>query len=101
MITFCVIISANSSIKLNDAHLGDILNRLWDARSRWFHIGLQLSVTIGDLEAIKKDHQESGECLREMLLVWLRKTDPSPTWKALVDALNAPSVGVLVLLTGM
>ena len=73
---------------------------MWDARSQWFHIGLQLSVGVGNLQAIKKDHQESGERLTEMLLVWLR-TDPSPTWKALVDALNAPSVGVLVQLTGM
>ena len=100
--TICICIAANPSLKPGQEDLGKVLDHIWGARSRWFNLGMQLSVSIGDLEAINSDHQEkSGECLRAMLLKWLRKTDPSPTWKALVDALNAPSVGVLVQLTGM
>ena len=28
-----------------------------------------------------------------MLKVWLRRSDPPPTWSALIDALQSPTVG--------
>ena len=89
---------AESTSKLNDNDLRTIQKYMWDARSKWFNIGIQLSVTIGDLEAIKKENRDCGECLTQVLLTWLRKGSPTPTWQSLITTMKAPAVGVRVTL---
>ena len=47
---------------------------------------------MGTLDAVKINHREDcDECYTEVLKRWLRN-DLSPTWRALADALRAPSV---------
>ena len=89
---------ARSTSKLNDSDLRSIQKYMWDARSKWFNIGIQLSVTIGDLEAIKKENPDCGGCLTRVLLTWLRKGSPTPTWQSLITAMKVPAVGVGVTL---
>ena len=87
----------NSTEQLSIGNLRDVLNHVYDARSKWREIGVQLRINAGTLEAIKKDHQgDCYECLEKLLRVWLRGNDPSPSWKALADALKAPPVQVKV-----
>jgi hypothetical protein len=58
--------------------------------SNWENIGVLLEIDDGLLSKIKADnHGESGNCLREMLRVWLKKVDPPPSWSLLVDALKS------------
>lgn len=54
----------------------------------WEYIGLSLEIEQGDLSAIKRDHQESKTCFREVLRLWLKQVDPPPTWSAMVEALE-------------
>ena len=55
--------------------LKDIYSIFWDARSKWYHIGLGLNLKEGDLKAIDKTHKGNVEdCFTEMLSVWLRTT---------------------------
>ena len=37
------------------------------------------------------------ECLLEMLTVWLKCTNPPPTWNILTEALESPPVGERLL----
>ena len=89
-------IIAECTNKLSDSDLKDVQNYVWDARSKWFNIGCQLSIKIGDLEAIKKDNHDCGECFTQVLLTWLRKRNPAPTWQSLISALKVPAVGVQI-----
>ena len=80
--------------QLNDKDLSLVLNKTWDARSRWYHIGLALGIPTGTLDAVKKRcRDDPDECYTEMLKVWLRGVDPLPTWSALSKVLKSPSVG--------
>jgi hypothetical protein len=68
---------------------------IWDARSKWFSLGIELSITVTALEAIKQKNKENADdCLTEMLLEWLRQANPKPTWACMVAALREPTVGL-------
>ena len=78
-------------------NLGDVLNHVWPARSRYYIIGMNLGLDHGTLKAIMHDGKDqSGFCLLTMLEHWLTDEDinPPPSWKALADALKVPNVGV-------
>ena len=72
--------------------VGTVLNRLWEARVKWYNMGLQLSLTEGDLEAIKSDNSDIDSCFRCMISKWLRQVDPEPTWTKIIEVLMTPSV---------
>ena len=78
--------------------LGDlrvVRKAIWDARSKWFSLGIELSITVTSLEAIKQKNKENADdCLTEMLLEWLRQASPKPTWACIVAALREPTVGL-------
>ena len=73
--------------------LNSVLNKVWDARSKWNNIGLALEVSQGDLEAIKASNNNDADvCFREILTRWLQRCS-RPTWRVLADALRSPTVG--------
>ena len=75
--------------------LGTVLNTTWDARSQWLAVGLGLGISMHTLNAIKIDHHGvSGDCYSNVLVEWLRRGDPSPTWRALAEALKSHLVGM-------
>ena len=63
--------------------LPDALLVLLSLASEWHNIGTLLRIPEGDLDAIDKDHQKVGDCLREMIKKWLSLIDPLPTWASL------------------
>ena len=72
--------------------LKDAVNALHSASSKWHQIGVQLDVDTNVLRSIKQESQ--GDYLTELLDFWMRNaTDPPPSWRALIDALRAPTVG--------
>ena len=68
-----------------------LLRLLHDVRAKWYDIGIQLSISIGTLDAIKAEHSECGKCLCEMLKYWLNTQQP--TFDALIEALSSEPVG--------
>ena len=57
-------------------------------------IGIELDLSMSDLAAIEAAHRSDiGRCFVEMLTLWLKQVDPSPTWSALVAALQDPIIG--------
>ena len=59
---------------------------------KWFSIGLRLGVAEYQLMLIKIDRHGVEERMRTMLDHWLNNA-AVPSWKVLVDALKAPTVG--------
>ena len=60
---------------------------------KWFSIGLELDVAEYRLKIIETDRQGVEERMRTMLDHWLNNAYTVPSWKVLVDALKAPTVG--------
>ena len=90
VILTCLFITDNLTID----DLSEVLNEIWDARSKWKLIGLQLHFKMTDLEPIEMTRKGAvDECFIEMLTLWLRRADPPPTWSALVAALKRRMVG--------
>ena len=87
---------AKCTRKLCEDDLRTVLNYVWDARSRWYLLGVQLAVKVGDLEAIKSNSRDCDHCLPEVLLTWLRRVNPIPSWCSLIEALKKHPVGVQV-----
>ena len=82
---------SRQSLAVTVPTLPDLLKELFGTvASNWENIGILLGIDDGLLSKIKADnHGESGNCLREMLRVWLKKVDPPPSWNLLVDTLKS------------
>ena len=48
---------------------------------------------MGILECVREQYSDPSTALREMLLHWLKKVDPPPTWAGLACALESRTVG--------
>ena len=68
------------------------INTLHSVCPKWCNIGVQLEVPTFQLKNIERKSSDSMDQLRDTLDYWLIN-NPSPSWKHLVDALKAPSVG--------
>ena len=71
-----------------------ILKTIWEARVKWYYIGLELGVSAGTLDTLKKHNsQDPDDCLTAMLKYWLNNGKPKPSWAAVANALKSPVVG--------
>ena len=73
--------------------LSCVLDELLDVSHKWFNLGLKLQLSVGILERVRDQYPDPSTALREMLLHWLKKVDPSPTWEGLACALENRTVG--------
>ena len=57
---------------------------------KWKFIGMCLNIPMGTLRIIEeKYHNDPQQCLMEMLgTVWLERTNPPPTWEAIIEAIK-------------
>lgn len=78
--------------------LGDLLEAIYSASSKWYNLGLRLGLQASVLDAITARCMQDPEvCLREMLKEWLKLGDPTPTWRELLKALKSRAVGEAAL----
>lgn len=71
--------------------LPSVYDAVYDARVKWYEIGMVLKVDIATLDTISNDAKGTDNCLRKMLQEWLQ-TGKDKTWKALADALRNRTV---------
>ncbi|XP_064390037.1 uncharacterized protein LOC135337940 isoform X3 [Halichondria panicea] len=76
-----------------DSHLQVVRHAVWEVRSDWFDLGVELDISHGTLMEIKADHKEVNQCFTAMLQCWLSQTSPPPTWATLIEALNSTVIG--------
>jgi hypothetical protein len=69
--------------------LKDLLKELYTKASEWFNIGVLLGIDAGKLSAIETAQNHTPQnCLREMLMIWLKGVSPPPAWAAIADAVE-------------
>ena len=73
--------------------LSRVQEAVWDARAKWYNIGLKLDIDPGTLDTIKGNSDNIDDRFRAMLTTWLKMINPRPTWGALAKALRSPTVG--------
>ena len=66
----------------------DAFRQLLPLAAHWRNIGALLGVSNDILRVIRQNERESDDCLREMLSVWLKNTNPLPTWEILAGAVE-------------
>ena len=79
------------AVDLVSGNLGKVQDLIWDARPKWFNLGLNLNIDQATLIMIKQNHPNGDDCFREMLSEYLKSMEPS--WEELLAALRKPSVG--------
>ena len=70
-----------------------VLEELYEALTCWYCMGLELRMKVSILDSISSQWSHPEECFRRMLMVYLQTAIPSPSWRALVEALRSPVVG--------
>lgn len=56
--------------------------------SQWKNIGICLDIDKSALDKIEHDCKGVNNCLQELLDIWLKQTDPLPSWQGLADAVE-------------
>lgn len=79
-------------IVLNRTDVREVLEYIWDFRAVWKCIGRELSIDLGTLEAIERDNSKCEDCLREMIIQWIRNAKAPPTWVTLDKALQSKNI---------
>jgi hypothetical protein len=74
-----------SELTIND--LAVVQSKAWNARSKWYNIGLQLGLKADDLDCI-----HGPDSFTEMLKQWLRQESIEKTWDKLMKALRSETV---------
>ena len=78
-------------------HLREVIEAVWDVRSKWHIFGISLGIDPYTLDAISTRHRgDPDKCLSDMIQQWL-DSESKATWEALIDALEAKSVGFVWL----
>jgi hypothetical protein len=69
--------------------LGPALSLLFPVASHWQNIGVLLDISPYALRFIRYDNPNSATgCLREVLIKWVKRVDPPPTWEELMEAIE-------------
>ena len=78
---------------LGTSDLRMVYKAAWDARTKWYKIGLELDVDSDTLDSIEMEKSHIDDRFISMLKTWLRTARPRPTLAALAEALRSPTVG--------
>ena len=75
--------------------ISEFKKMIWEARTKWYDIGVELQLPIDDLECIRKMNSDPGDCLTDMLKKWYqqRKYDRTQFVTNLINVLRSKSIG--------
>ena len=82
-----------SKYSVGQGDLKSLHCELHPVSDKWFSLGVQLQVPVETLKCIETEHYQMSRRLLEMLTVWLKCTNPPPTWTILTEALESAPVG--------
>ena len=87
--------TADRILTVDDA--ADILEELLPARNQSFLLGLNLKLPYYVVEAIHQQYIRPQDRLLYTIIAFLRRTEPKPTWRVIVDALKSATLGLPAL----
>ena len=80
---------------LTEGDIASVLRALWEGRTRWYNLGLELGIPLRTLDAIQQANRYvTDDCFRAALITWLRSLELHPSWRSLTRALRADHVGL-------
>ena len=74
-----------------------VLEALLPAQTQSYLLGMKLKLEIHEIEAIHKKYLDPRDRLLHIILAFLRRAEPRPTWRVIVDALRNPLVNLTTL----
>ena len=75
----------------------EVLEELLPAQNKSFKIGLKLKLPYYIVEAIHSKDLQPDEYLLKVLIKFLQRVEPRPTWRVIVEALRSPAVNLPAL----
>ena len=78
--------------QLSEKDLLNVMEELADVRAKWYNIGLGLGLSVGTLNSIETERNNTSDSLRATLMKWLNAYSPPPTWGKVVEALRTKTV---------
>ena len=79
---------------LTEDDAADILEELLSAQNQSYLLGMKLKLLTADIDAIHSQYQQPRNRLLHVILTFLRRTEPRPTWRVIVEALKSSILGL-------
>ena len=70
----------------------NVTEELLPAQNESYNIGLKLNLLHHEVEAIQSTYPRPPDFLLHIIIRFLERTEPRPTWRVIVGALRSPSV---------
>ena len=74
-----------------------VLEALLPAQTQSYLLGMELKLEIHEIEAIHEKYLDPRDRLLHIILAFLRRAEPRPTWRVIVDALRSPAINLTAL----
>ena len=84
--------------KLTSNDIRTVYRSLWDTRSKWYDIGIELKISIDELDAIHSENGDNiGDCLRSVIQNYLSNPSRTKSWSEIICTLRSPIIGYAFL----
>ena len=74
-----------------------IFEELLEAMNQAYMLGLKLNLPSHEVDAIRNTNPDPRDYLLQVILAFLRRAEPRPTWRVIVDALKSPTINLTAL----
>ena len=71
-----------------------ILEEILEAKNQSRYLGLKLNIPEHDVTGIHQRYSDPKDCLYYILVEFLKRLDPRPTWKVIIAAIKSPAVNL-------
>ena len=86
--------AASGATELTEGDLSTVLKEIYEARGHAYYVGLDLKLPTDVLDGIVSRYADDRDRLLHVIKEFLKRIDPKPTWRAIVDALKSPTVNM-------
>lgn len=71
-----------------------VLEEILEAQNQSEYLGLKLKIPEHEVTSIHKRYSDPKDCLYQVILKFLKQTEPRPTWRTIAAALRSPVVNL-------
>ena len=84
-------------VTLTERDADAVLEELLPAQTQSYVLGVKLKLETHEIEAIHMRYLDPRDRLLHIIIAFLRRAEPRPTWRVIVDALSSPVVNLTAL----
>ena len=75
----------------------DIMEELLSAQNKSYYLGMKLKLPISEIDAIHSQYHQPRDRFLHIILAFLKRAEPRPTWRVIVEALKSSILGLPAL----